>query len=222
MSLRTALQCGRFDDRCAGVFMDDLTRIAVALFSIGFGLVACFFGFRIFRLVLSIIGIILGASIGLALTADSTQLTQILVALAGGLIGAVVMNALYFLGVVIAGAWLGALAANLLVAALGIEPNVIFLVIGAVVGGVVALVLNKLMIILSTAFSGAAGVIYGLTLIFPSLGGFDPLGALSMINAEQGEASLILLVAWIILGVAGVGIQYRASEELEEQAGVPA
>jgi hypothetical protein len=92
-----------------------------------------------------------------------------------------------------------------------------------VIGGVVALVLNKLTIILSTAFSGAAGVIYGLTLFIPSLGGFDPMGALSRINAERGEPSLILVVAWIILGVVGVGVQYRASEEAEEeQAGAPA
>lgn len=197
--------------------MDDLTLVVTALFSIGFGLVDCFFGYRIFRLVLSIIGFIIGASIGLSLTAESAQLTQILVALVAGLIGAVLMNALYFLGVVIAGALLGALAANLLLSALGVEPNAIFLVIGAVVGGVVALVLNKLTIILSTAFSGAAGVIYGLSLLIPGLGGFDPLGALTRINAERGEPSLILLVAWIILGVAGMGVQYRASEAAEEE-----
>ncbi len=203
--------------------MDDLTLVVTALFFIGFGLVDCFFGYRIFRLVLSIIGFIIGASIGLALTAESAQLTQILVALVGGLIGAVLMNALYFLGVVIAGALLGALAVNLLLAALGVEPNAVFLVIGAVIGGVVALVLNKLTIILSTAFSGAAGIIYGLSLLIPSLGGFDPMGALSRINAERGEPSLILVVAWIILGVAGVGVQYRASEEAEEeQAGATA
>jgi hypothetical protein len=213
----------RLDNRCAGVLMDDLTLVVTALFSIGFGLVDCFFGYRIFRLVLSIIGFIIGAAIGLALTAESAQLTQILVAVVGGLIGAVLMNALYFLGVVIAGALLGALAANLLLAALGVEPNAIFLVIGAIIGGVVALVLNKLTIILSTAFSGAAGIIYGLSLLIPSLGGFDPLGALSRITAERGEPSLILLVAWIILGVAGVGVQYRASEEAEdEQAGATA
>jgi hypothetical protein len=201
--------------------MDNLTLIVTALFAIVFGAVSCFFGYRIFRVVLSIIGFIIGASIGLSLTAESAQLTQILAAMAGGAIGAIVMNALYFLGVVIAGALLGALAVNLFLAALGVEPNVIFLIIGAVAGGAVALILNKLTIILSTAFSGASAIVYGASLLVPSLGGFDPLGALSRIGAERGEPSVILLVAWIILGVVGVGVQYRASEaaEEEEQAG---
>jgi hypothetical protein len=194
--------------------MDSLALIATALFSIIFGIVACFFGYRIFRVVLSILGFIVGASIGMALVGESTQTTQFLVALVGGLIGAVVMNALYFLGIVIAGALLGALLVNLLLAALGVEPNVVFLVVGAIVGGAVAVVLNKQMIILSTAFSGAAGVIYGLTLFIPDLGGFDPLGTLS--RANQSQPSLVLLVAWIILGIAGVGAQYRASEAEED------
>jgi hypothetical protein len=199
--------------------MDPAVLIVTAIFSIAFGLVSCFFGYRIFRVVLSIMGFILGASIGMALAAEGTQTTQLLVALVGGVIGAVVMNALYFLGIVIAGAFLGALLVNLLLAALGVEPNIVFLVIGAIVGGAVALVLNKMTIMLSTAFSGAAAVIYGLSLFIPDMGGFDPLGALS--QANQSQPSLVLLIAWIILGIAGVGVQYRASEdEVTEQAGV--
>ncbi len=199
--------------------MDPAALIVTAIFSIVFGIVDCFFGYRIFRVVLSILGFIVGASIGMGLVAESTQTTQLLVALVGGVIGAVLMNALYFLGIVIAGAFLGALLVNLLLAALGVEPNVVFLVIGAIVGGAVALVLNKLTIMLSTAFSGAAAIIYGVSLFIPDLGGFDPMGALS--RTSQSEPSLVLLIAWIILGIAGVGMQYRASEdELAEQAGV--
>lgn len=196
--------------------MDPVALIVTAIFSILFGIVDCFFGYRIFRVVLSILGFIVGASIGMAMVGESTQATQLIAAVIGGLIGAVVMNALYFVGIVIAGALLGALLVNLLLAALGVEPNVVFLVIGAIVGGAVALVLNKFMIILSTAFSGAASIIYGLSLFIPDLGGFDPLGALSRANAEGGQSSLILVVAWIILGIAGVGVQYRASEAEEE------
>ena len=195
--------------------MDPTALIATALFSIVFGIADCFFGYRVFRVVLSILGFIVGASIGLSLVGPSTQTTQFVVALVGGLIGAIVINALYFLGIIIAGALLGALLVNLLLAALGVEPNVILLVIGAIIGGAVALVLNKFTIILSTAFSGAAAIIYGLTLFIPDLGGFDPLGALS--RAERSEPSLILLIAWIILGIAGVGIQYRASEAEEAE-----
>lgn len=195
--------------------MDPTVLIVTAIFSIVFGIVDCFLGYRIFRVVLSILGFIVGASIGMGLVGESTQATQLLVALISGVIGAVLMNALYFLGIVIAGALLGALLVNLLLAALGVEPNVLFLVIGAIVGGAVALILNKLTIMLSTAFSGAAAIVYGVSLFIPDLGGFEPLGALS--RANQSEPSLILLVAWIILGIAGVATQYRASEEGEEE-----
>jgi hypothetical protein len=197
--------------------MDPVALVAMALFSMIFGILDCFFGYRIFRVVLSILGFIVGASIGMSLAADGTQATQLIAALIGGLIGAVVMNALYFVGIVIAGALLGALLVNIFLAALGVEPNALFLIIGAIVGGAVALVLNKFMIILSTGFSGAASVIYGITLFFPDLGGFDPLGALSRGNAGRSESSVVLVVAWIILGIAGVGVQYRASEQDQAQ-----
>lgn len=199
--------------------MDPVALIATALFSIVFGLVTCFFGYRIFRVVLSILGFIVGASVGLALAADSAQTAQFFIALIGGIIGAVLMNALYFLGIIIAGALLGALLVNLVLAAVGVEPNAVFLIIGALVGGVIAMVLNKLMIILSTAFSGAAGIVYGLGLLIPGLGSFDPLGALGRMNTARNEPSLLLLVAWIMLGIAGVGVQYRASEQDELEQG---
>jgi hypothetical protein len=201
--------------------MQDLWLVVTALFSVAFGLIDCFFGYRIFRLILSIIGFIVGASIAMNLVTADTQLVTILVAVIGGVIGAILMNALYFIGVIIAGALLGALLANLLLVAVGIEPNALLLIIAAILGGAVALALNQLMIILSTAFSGAAAIVYGISLFIPGLGGFDPLGALRRGTETQSEPSLMLLLLWFILGIVGFAVQYRArqKDELEEQAG---
>lgn len=201
--------------------MDDLWLIVTALFSVAFGLIDCFFGYRIFRLILSIVGFIVGASIAMSLVPADSQLVTILIAVIGGIVGAILMNVLYFIGVIIAGALLGALLANLLLAAVGIEPNAILLIIAAILGGAAALALNKLMIILSTAFSGAAAIIYGISLFIPGLGGFDPLGALRRGTQTQSEPSLMLLLGWIVLGIIGFVVQYRASQddELEQQAG---
>jgi Domain of unknown function (DUF4203) len=200
--------------------MQDLWLIVTALFSIAFGIIDCFFGYRIFRIILSIIGFIVGASIAMSLVAADTQLVTILAAIVGGIIGAILMNVLYFLGVIISGALLGALLANLLLTAVGVEPNAIILVIGAILGGAAALAMNKLMIILSTAFSGAAAIVYGVSLFIPNLGGFDPLSALRRGTAPQSEPSLLLFVVWIILGIVGFGFQYRAyqQDEIEQQS----
>jgi len=193
----------------------DLGLMLAALFSVAFGVVTCFAGYRIFRLVLSIVGFIIGASIGLALASGGTQLAQILIALFAGIIGAIVMNALYFVGVVIAGALLGALLASILAGALGMDAGIVVLAAGAVVGGVVALLLNRLMVILSTAFGGAAAIVYGVSLLFPGAGAFAPIGILP--GASSGEQSTALLAVWIVLGVIGFAVQYRASEESADQ-----
>ena len=63
------------------------------------GVVACFFGYRLFRIVLSIFGFILGALLASSVFGASDTGPMIIAAIVGGLIGAAVLFAAYFLGV---------------------------------------------------------------------------------------------------------------------------
>src|SRR5262245_23223144 len=94
------------------------------------GAVSCFFGYRLFRIVLAIFGFIIGALIWSSfLPTSSGAWTTLAVALVGGLMGAGVLIAAYFVGVALVGAGLGAVAANLMFAATGQDPHFLVLVL---------------------------------------------------------------------------------------------
>src|SRR5262245_58551831 len=78
------------------------------------GIVSCFFGYRLFRIVLAIFGFILGALAASSLFGVSDTWMLLGAAVIGGLIGALILIAAYFVGVALVGAALGAAIANLL------------------------------------------------------------------------------------------------------------
>src|SRR5688500_5723472 len=76
------------------------------------GIVACFFGYRLFRIVLLIFGFILGSLAASSIFGMSDTMPMLIAALVGGLIGALILRAAYFVGVALVGAGLGSLVAN--------------------------------------------------------------------------------------------------------------
>src|SRR5688572_33025510 len=94
------------------------------------GVVACFFGYRLFRIVLAIFGFIIGALAASSVFGVSDTGPMLAAALVGGLIGAAVLIAAYFVGVALVGAGLGAAAANLLFTAADRDPHFLVLEIG--------------------------------------------------------------------------------------------
>src|SRR6476659_1483601 len=72
------------------------------------GAVACFAGYRLFRVVLAIFDFILGAAIASSVMGPGEQTAMIIGALVGGLAGALLLNLAYFVGVALIGAGAGA------------------------------------------------------------------------------------------------------------------
>ena len=68
------------------------------------GTVACFFGYRMFRLVLAIFGFIIGAFAASSIMAPSDTTGMLVSAVVGGLVGAGILIAAYFVGVALMGA----------------------------------------------------------------------------------------------------------------------
>src|SRR5918997_1109981 len=125
------------------------------------GLLACFAGYRIFRVVLGIYGFIGGALLASNIVGTENTLLTIGAALGGGLIGALILIAAYFIGVALIGAGLGAVVANLLWAATGGEPHIAVVIVLAIAGALAALALQRYVIIVATAFGGAQTVVVG-------------------------------------------------------------
>jgi len=191
----------------------------IALASIGLGVVYCFFGYRIFRIILGILGFIGGASVAAAVAFDifgREQVVLIVAGLVGGIIGAVLMVVLYFIGIFLLGAWLGSLLGVLLTSGGESTVATVIILVLAVIGGIVALMLQKLMIILSTALSGAWAIVSG---VFHLVG-----GAPGPVQAFQYQPNLralrpmgawgyVMLLCWILLGIAGMVVQYKITRE---------
>ncbi len=125
------------------------------------GLLACFAGYRVFRVVLAIYGFILGALLASSFIGTDQTLWMIVTFLAGGLAGAVILLVAYFAGVALLGAGVGAAAAHLIWAALASEPTLLIVILFSVAGALVALALQRYVIIVATAFGGAQTALIG-------------------------------------------------------------
>src|SRR5688572_23349976 len=125
------------------------------------GLLACFAGYRVFRVVLAVYGFILGALLASSFMGAEQSGTMILIWIGGGLAGALILLVAYFAGVALLGAGIGAAVAHLAWASYSSEPD-LFVVIGfSVVGALAALALQRYVIIVATGFGGAQTALIG-------------------------------------------------------------
>jgi hypothetical protein len=125
------------------------------------GLLACFAGYRVFRVVLAIYGFILGALLASSFMGTEQTLWMILTWVGGGIAGALILIVAYFAGVALLGAGIGAAAAHMIWAAFTAEPGVLVLILFSIAGALAALALQRYVIIIATAFGGAQTALVG-------------------------------------------------------------
>jgi len=175
------------------------------------GMVACFAGYRLFRLVLAIYGFILGAMLGSSLMAPSNTIGMIAAALLGGIAGAMIMAFAYFVGIALVGAGMGALAAHMFWTTWrAVDPPAPAVILLSVAGAVGAMLLQRYVIIFSTAFSGAwTMIIGGLALTgdttaarAAATGNVWILYPFAPLSAQQWVP-----YAWAALGIVGAAVQ---------------
>lgn len=173
------------------------------------GVLACFAGFRIFRIVLGIYGFILGALLATSIVGTESTWLTIVAAVGGGALGALVLIGAYFIGVALIGAGLGAMAANLIWAGFGREPHVLVVVALAIAGALAALALQRYVIIIATAFGGAQTVVVGAAALMGNRAAAEaaartvysvyPLNPVPGTSTDQ--------IAMLVLGAVGVLVQ---------------
>ena len=126
------------------------------------GLISCFAGYRLFRVVLGLYGFFLGAMLTTSTMGTSNMWYLVLAAVVGGLIGALLMVAAYFIGVGLIGAGLAALALNALWRVVGGgDPPTLVLVLVCVLGALAALSVVRYVVVFGTAIAGAWTTIVG-------------------------------------------------------------
>lgn len=178
-------------------------------FGIIIGAIECFFGYRIFKVILGLVGFLLGGSLAASIgyTVFQQQTVALLAGLIGGLIGASLMVVLFFIGIFLIGAFLGVVLGSVFFAAAGNNPGPVVLLILAVIAGVMALIFKKFMIIVSTGFGGAWSVVTGITHF---------TGSIDLTNFDRpfistGSQIYVIILCWLVLGILGMIVQYRSA-----------
>ena len=174
------------------------------------GIVACFFGYRLFRIVLAIFGFIFGAFAASSVFGVGDTGPMVVAAVVGGLLGAGILIAAYFVGVALIGAGLGAVAAHLLLAAGDRDPHILAVVFMSVAGAAASMYLQRYFIIVGTSFLGSWTIIVGAVALIGDQAALtaavsvDVWVAYPMNPAPDQEW---LPIAWLVLGAIGAAVQ---------------
>jgi hypothetical protein len=185
-------------------------QVPAGIVLIAGGLLACFAGYRVFRIVLGIYGFILGALLASSMVGTDQTLWMVVAAIVGGLVGAIILILAYFVGVALIGAGVGALLANAIWAAFGREPGMLAVIVLSIAGALAALALQRYVIIIATAFGGAwTTVVGGLALAGSRVAGQaaarNDLWLAYPVNPAPGQRWVLVL--WLVLGIVGVLVQ---------------
>jgi len=174
------------------------------------GVISCFAGYRVFRVVLGIYGFIIGALFASGIAGPENTFWMVVAAIAGGVVGALILIAAYFVGVALLGAGIGALAVSLRLAALGREPGALIVILFAIAGALAALALQRYVIVGATAFGGAWTIIVGALALTGNRVSVNAAARNSVWLAypmSPAPGNYWILLVWLALGVTGVIVQ---------------
>lgn len=184
------------------------------------GVLACFAGYRLLRIVLAVYGFVLGAMIAGSLVGMKSTVGVLVVAVAGGLVGSLILVFAYFVGIALIGAALGALVAYAAAAtwpaaaaAAGpgapTDPSTLLLVAASIVGAVSAMVLQRYVIVVSTAFAGAWTLIIGAVAATGNRTspGSPVVDVWMLYPFSQALGQRGVVIGWLALGALGMVVQ---------------
>ena len=182
------------------------------------GLLACFAGYRLFRVVLAIYGFILGVLLASSFMGTDQTMWMVLAWIAGGVIGALILLVAYFAGVALLGAGIGAAAAHMIWASFTSEPGIVIVILFSVAGALGALALQRYVIIIATAFGGAQTALIGAAALLGDSGAAQAATSavyrvypLDPIPSTYWDAAIS-----VALGIVGVIVQLAVTAKGKE------
>jgi len=189
-------------------------QVPASIVMLAGGAIACFAGYRLFRLVLGVYGFILGALMASAMVGTAETWTIALAALAGGAAGAFVLVAGYFVGVALVGAGLGAFVINLAWKPFGGEPHWAAVLVCAAIGAIGAMTFQRYVIITATAFGGAWTLLVGAAALMLGKGARAASASADVWVVYPGSAGppgIWVYVAWIAIALTGLYVQLHTA-----------
>jgi uncharacterized protein DUF4203 len=208
--------------------LDGVNATIIGLLAIVIGLLACFAGYRVFRIVLPILGFLVGFGLGAqiaALVFNEPYLASPLswvIAIVVGLVAAALAFVWWYVSVALAIAGLGYAIGYGAAVGLGAEGTtvVVIAISVAILFALAAIVLRipTGIVIVVSAFWGASALLGGALLL---LGRIEPSqlrnGTVDVVIAD----SPMLLAIWIVLGALGIAVQWLTTREAQPGSAVP-
>ena len=177
--------------------------MVINIIAIVFGLIACFFGYKAFRVWLALAGLLFGARLGYYLGGlIGGQAWPIIGAIAVGLIICLLSYFIYRLGAILIGALLGGMFTSVILSAFGVTALPWMILVGAAIVAIFAGVFLKQFIIIGSAFQGSYLIVAGVFALITGvrIAGFE--------NALQAiTLPWYLYVVIVVLGILGIIVQ---------------
>ncbi len=172
------------------------------------GAVTCFFGHRLFRIVLLIFGCLIGALAASSVFGTSDTTPMLIAAAVGGILGALILRAAYFVGVALVGAALGVTIVHLALPALAKgEPGLWVVVLAAVAGAVAAVYLQRYVIIVGTAFLGSWTTLVGAMALVGDRTAMAAADAWVVYPLDPVPGRTWVPIVWVVTGLIGTAVQ---------------
>jgi hypothetical protein len=172
---------------------------------ITWGVLDCFFGYKVFKITLALFGALLGAGLAHALARHfgANQVVELISLIAGAMLGAGLAFLLYIAAVFVAGFGFGATLGVLLLANYHHMVAMLTGVVLGIVGGFLAVKVQRVLIILSTSLLGAFRTVLALSYFTSQIDWFF------YIRQPDQMPALIDNNGWMfpsILALAAVGV----------------
>ena len=181
----------------------------MAIILLGGGLLTCFLGYRLLRILLAVHGFVGGVIVATLFTAELETWIAAVVTIGSGLLGSLVAITAYLAGVALAGAGLAAFAVHAVWTQFEGEPILWLMLAACFVGAIVALALRKFMIVVATSFAGAwMAIVGGLALAGNAASGAAANGDLSqMYPLVPADGQVEFALGWFGLALLAVLVQ---------------
>lgn len=181
-------------------------QMPAALVLVAGGVLSCFFGYRLFKVVLAIFGFIVGGLAASSVFGEGAATAMAIAAIVGGLCGAFLMLAAYFVGVALVGAGVGVATIHLIWTQITGDPHPAVVILGAVAGALLSTWLQRYVIILGTAFGGAWTTVVGGGALMGNARALQAAAEGNIwvaypMNPAPGQA----WVPWVFLGLGAAG-----------------
>ena len=186
-------------------------HLPVAIILLAGGLVSCFYGYRLLRVLLAVYGFVGGIVLAVQFGGQIELWATVALTIGAGVAGAALAVVAYLAGVALLGAAAGALLVNTAWTSATTEPG-LWLMLGVCLGGALAaLVVRRYVIIVATSFGGSwAALVGGLALAGNSAAAAATAGDVRQLYPlAPADTQVAFAVAWYVLAVVALVVQFR-------------